>query len=518
RLPFDSEPLMTDNGSQSQESSPDGESQRSLTSRVVKSVGWVFAGKAFGRVLKLLQYVILARLLAPKDFGLFGIVMLAIGTLQTFSKTGFHAALIQRRDDTEAFLDTAWTVQAVRGVVLGVLLYVAAPGVAAFFDEPRAPALLRVMCISVMLGGLKNVGIIYFRKELKFHKQVLYNCGTALISLIVAIVLAYRLHSVWALIWAGLAGSASGVLLSYLIHPFRPRLSLEPGRARGLFSFGVWMLGTSIVVFIATKLDDALVGKMLGAGALGLYQMAFRLSNTPATEITHVTNAVMMPAYARVQDQTARLRRGFLSVLEFTMSFCLPLTAFLVIAAPVVVEGLLGSGWQGAIVPLQILAFAGLFRAFAATFGPLFVGTGTPRNDFRMNLVRMFVLAATIYPLTALWGLAGASLSVVLALMATCLAGMRALSITRTSLKMVAGRLLPGLALAVPTAGAALFGLALDLPGPVWSLVATTASVGGAFLLCAWLLGVLLKTGPFVYFRKALETIRLGRIAPASEK
>jgi O-antigen/teichoic acid export membrane protein len=439
---------MTDDP-QSKQAESGGGSEPSLTSRVVKSVGWVFAGRVANRGLGLIKMVVLARLLAPENFGLFGIVMLAIATLQTFITTGFNTALIQKQENTEEYLDTAWTIQVVRGLVLAGILFAAAPAVGWFFEEPRAVPLLRVMCISVALGGFINIGMIYFQKELEFHKSFIYESVSAFLSLAVGIALAYHLRSVWALIWAGLAGAIVNVVLSYVFHPYRPTFSFDRSKTRELFRFGKWILGSSVVVFLSTQGDDAFLGKILGAGALGLYQMAYRLSNLPATQITHVTNAVMMPAYAKVQDNPQRLGRAFLQVFEIVITLVLPLTALLVFAAPEIVLGLLGEQWADAIVPLQILTFAGLLRAIAATGGPLFVGSGMPHMDFWMNVCRVGMIAVFIYPLTMRFGVAGTSFCIVLALASTLPLWARVLRYTQLDWSAAIRRCLHGFVLAL---------------------------------------------------------------------
>ena len=421
----------------------------SLTMRVARGAGWVFVGKIIGQVLNLIKLVVLARLLSKTDFGLFGIVMLAIATLQTFSGTGFTQALIQRKDNAQAYLNTAWTVELIRGLVLACLLFMVAPAVGWFFDEPRVVVLLRVMCISVILGGCVNIGVIYFQKELIFHKQVIYTVGNEFVSLVVGLLLAYHLRSVWALIWAGMAGASTRVILSYILHEYRPTICLDKTQAAELFKFGRWVFGSSIIIFLATSGDDVFLGKVLGASALGLYQVAYRLSNVVATEITHITSAVMFPAYAKVQDQQAKLGRAFLSVLELVSALALPLTVFMVTAAPEIVVGLLGAKWEPAIIPLQILAVAGFLRSLAATGGPVFAGTGNPHMDFWMNLGRVSVIAITIYPLTKLFGVAGTSFSVVLGLAATLPVWTKSLSLTGVNWRQVLEKCWPAAILAM---------------------------------------------------------------------
>ena len=389
-----------------------------LRARVVKSAGWVFAGRFLLRGLMLTKLVIMARVLEPRDLGLFGIVMLSLQALDTFARTGFHAALIQRKDGTHAYLDTAWTVQAIRGVVLAGALLAGAPLIAAFFGEPLLVPLLRVMSGCIALNGLTNVGVVYFRKDLQFHRQFLLDAVKGLTSFVLGVWLVFALRSVWALIWARLAAEAAQCAVSYVVHGYRPRPRLDRARAAELFRFGRWVLGSSIVGFLTMHGDDAFLGKLLGAGLLGVYQVAYQLASVPATEIAGLMNTVMMPAYAKVQYDARRLRGAFLSVFEVVTSLAVPLAAFIFFAAPQLVLGLLGPRWAPAVAPVQVLAVAALLRAIAATGAPVYVGTGRPHMAFRMDLARLLVIAATIYPLTRAFGTAGTAASVALGMAA----------------------------------------------------------------------------------------------------
>ena len=141
-------------------------SSESLSSRVVRGGAWIFSLRITNRGLGFVRTIILARLLVPEDFGLLGIAMLAISTLDAFSQTGFQSALIQRKGNVRAYLDVAWTVLAVRGVVLFLMLFAAAPMAAKFFHSPQATAVIMVIAINMLLTGFGNIGVVFFQKEL----------------------------------------------------------------------------------------------------------------------------------------------------------------------------------------------------------------------------------------------------------------------------------------------------------------------------------------------------------------
>ncbi len=479
-----------------------------LTTRVVKGVAWVFAGKVVGRGTQLVKLVVLARLLTPEDFGLFGIVMLAIATVNTFTQTGFNTALIQRKDNIEDYLDTAWTVQVIRGLVLAAMLFAIAPVVGWFFEEPRAVPLLRVMCISVALGGFVNIGIIYFRKELEFHKQFVYNLVPAVLSLVVGVILAYRLRSVWALVWAGMATAATRCILSYVIHAYRPRGRFDWPRAAELFRFGRWMLAISVVQFLAMHGDRVVLAKLLGASVLGAYSLAFTFAGLPASEIRSLTDVVMMPAYAKVQHRKRKLGRGFLDVFELVLSLALPLAVFMVLAAPEIVLGVLGPKWGRAIGPLRILAVAGLFRAVIGTSGPLFVGTGHPHLQFYKSITRAVVTLGTIYPLTMLWGAEGTAVAALLGVAALTPMFFWVVQISGVQVTQIAGRSVPGVVLSACVLVAVLAGKLLPAFHAMVELVLLLALCGLLTSVAVLGMGIFQNRGPYYLGVRAWATLR----------
>jgi len=389
-----------------------------LTPRVTRGFAWVLSARGIAWAVKLLKMVVFAWLLLPRDLGLFGYVLLTVGALTACTQTGFDMALVQRKEGTEQFLDTGWAVQAIRGCVLALLLILVAPGVAWFFGEPQVVPLLRVMALGVAVEGFVNIGIIYFQKELQFHRQFLYLVGAELVGLGVGVPLAYVLRSAWALVWGSVSVAASHCVLSYLLHPYRPGARFDRAKAAELFRFGRWLLGSSVVVFLASYGGHAFAGKLLGTALLGFYEMAYRLSDMAICEIAHVANAVMMPAYAKVQDDRERLGRGFLNAVEAVMALVMPLTLFIVVAAPDLVIVVLSAKWSASIVPIQILAVAGCIRALTATGGILFVAVGRPRLAFLTNVIAVALMFACMYPLTEALGLPGTSLSVAIGLSA----------------------------------------------------------------------------------------------------
>jgi O-antigen/teichoic acid export membrane protein len=391
-------------------------SKERLSQLVVKGGFWVFTLRITQQIFYLIRLIVLARLLAPHDFGLLGIAVLTMAALETFSQTGFQAALIQKRDNIEAYLNSVWTVLIIRGVVLFTILYFIAPLAADFFGAPEAKRIIQVIGISILLQAFTNIGVIYFKKELEFKKQFAYQLSGTLVDFIVAVSAALLLRSVWALIFGLLAGRAVRCIVSYIIHPYRPHLSLDLDKVKELFGFGKWILGSSTLVFLITQGDDVLVGKILGVTMLGFYQMAYRISNTPATEIAHVISQVTFPAYSKLQDNIPKLREAYLKVLQVTAFLSSLIAGLIFVLSPDFTSIFLGEKWMPMVPAIQILVFAGLVRSLAAVAGYIFYAVGKPRIDTTLQIVRLFVLVALIYPFTIKWGILGTSIVVFLSI------------------------------------------------------------------------------------------------------
>lgn len=387
-----------------------------MGARIVKSGIWMTALRVSDRMLQLVMLVVLSRLLGPADFGLMGIALLSLAVFKQFSDLGVDQALIQRReDDISAFMNTAWVLEAGRGALIAVVAYLSAPYVAGFFSEPRALPVLQVLALAPLLTGLRNPHIVYLRKDLQFHREFVYRVSGTLAQVGVAVGLALLWGNVWALVFGFLAGEFVRSLVSYLMDARRPGLGFSWHHAKELYSFGKWITGYSVLAFLFTHGDDAFVGWLLGAAALGAYQIAYRLANAPGTEVTGVVTATLLPAYAKLQEDAAALRSAYFRVLQVVSVLSAPMAAGIVVVTPLFVRVVLGPEWELAIVPMQLLVVWGFMLSIGSTSGPLLKAVGRPDYITKVNFLKTVALAVLIWPLSTEYGVAGTAAAVVLA-------------------------------------------------------------------------------------------------------
>lgn len=386
----------------------------SVLQRSVKSGVWVSATKMSLRLSQVLMLIVLARLLSPRDFGLMGVALLTLAATRRFTNIGLNAALVQQKEENvDEYLNTTWCLEIGRGLLVFAVVFLAAPYVGTFFGEPRATPLIRVLGLSPVFYGLRNPGVVYFQKDLSFHRDFVYQSSGAVMQFAVGVGYALYSPTVWALVFASVSRPATKFLLSYVLHDYRPWPSFDLEMARELIQYGKWITGSSIIGYVYSQGDDAFVGWFLSATALGFYQYAYRIADMPAREFSSVISKVTFPAYSQLQDDIDELRGALVQSTRLTAFVAFPMAFGIALVAPSFVPAVLGSEWTPMITTMQLLALYGLLHAITRNFGALWKAQGRPDLIAKLGTLRVCCLAVLIWPLTARFGIEGTALTVV---------------------------------------------------------------------------------------------------------
>ena len=384
----------------------------SLSAKTIRSTSWVGATSVITNLLSLIRGIILARLLTPEIFGLMSICLVVIRGVEIFTETGFGTALIHRQKNYEEEKDTAFTLMVIRGFCLAIFTVVIAPFVAEYYEKPILDIILKIIAISFILNGAYNINTIGLQKDLDFKRLSYLAQLVNIINFVIVVTLAFILRNIWALVIGHVASCSVGTIMSFTMIPGKPRLRLDFKIARQLFSYGKFITGLTIVIFITTEIDNILIGKILGMTALGYYVLAYSLANIPATHISKVISGVLFPAYSKLQDNLPALQNAFLSVLKLVSVICIPVAAGLAVLAPEIIRVVYGDKWLPAAGALIILSIFGCIRSLGALNGYLYNAIGKPNITFYSNLLKLLVILILIYPLTERYGLVGASIAV----------------------------------------------------------------------------------------------------------
>ncbi|AUV83741.1 lipopolysaccharide biosynthesis protein [Salinigranum rubrum] len=452
--------------------------------RAAKSAVWLFGQNMVDRLLPLVLLVILARLVGPLELGLVGIALVSMSALRSLTEVGLNEALIQRiEDNVDRYLNTVLAMEIARGVLIFGVLFLAAPFIGRLFDAPAAVPLIQVLAVSAVLRGLKNPAVVYFQKNLEYHKMFVYTTGGTLAFFVTGLALALWDPSAWAWVGAFLASDLVRLVASYLIHDYRPGIGFDRQAAGELIQFGKWITGTSILYFLYNEGDDVFVGWLLSPVALAYYQYAYRMSNAPATELSQVIAGVMFPAFSKFQTDVERLRESYFATVRLASFVAVPMGIGFAVVTPAFVAAAFGTDWLPMVAAMQLLALYGVYRAIGKTMGALWKAVGRPDYVTKLSLLKVALLAVLIYPVTVRWGITGTAALIVavnLVVMAPLDLYITAKILETTSTRILSEVTYPLLASAV-------------MAGATWY-------VGQALVLPAWIeLCVMVVTGGVVY-------------------
>lgn len=337
---------------------------------------WMIALKVIERSIGVISTTILARLLIPADFGLVAMAMAIFAVLELTGQFGFDHAIIRKQDVTRSQLDTAWTLTICHGLLSGLALALLAAPAAQFFKEPRLEDIVHVLAAIAVVQSFENIGIMLFRKDLKFRKDFNFFLAKKLIAFACTVSLAFAFKSYWALVGGILASRTAGVILSYVVHPYRPRLSFSA--TRDLLGFSKWVLLTGILGYFRTRGPDFILGRLAGAGSVGVFRVANELATLPTTELMFPIARAAYPGYAKVAHDRDALKQAYLAVQGSIIMLTLPAGVGIVMLADPFVKALLGFNWLEAIPLIQILGLYGALRVFQTTNNAIFNVLGKP--------------------------------------------------------------------------------------------------------------------------------------------
>jgi len=389
--------------------------------RAAQAGRWLLAVQVVSKMAGLIQRVILARLIAPHDFGLMGIALLIIGGLEAFSTPDLASGLIQKKGDIRDYLNTFWTCQIIRAVFVSIILITCAPFLANIFKSPSSVNIIRFVSLGIILRAAINPGMLQFQKNIELRPRFILISSASIAGAVISIIYAVIWENVWALVIGVIFRALISCILSYVLHPFRPKIELSMDKVIEMFKFGGWLWFAGILTFCVTQGDDLVVSRILGITMLGYYQMAFWLANLPATQITTVLNQVSFPAYSEMQTDNSRLIAGFSKILQGTLIFILPYAIMVFMLAEPITDFVFGSQWRPMVPALKVLCLAGVLRCASSTIGPLLMAIGKPKLITFGQIARLLVLSTSVISFTVWWGFMGTSFSVVLSAITTLL-------------------------------------------------------------------------------------------------
>src|SRR5215213_3764003 len=438
-----------------------------LSKKVVRGSAWLFSSYVLSKAGRMAMMLVVAALLSPREFGIW-------------------QAIIHRSEPDERYLDTAFTANILGGFLITGALFMAAPWLGDFYGQPDITTMLRVMGAAIVLDSIFYVPDGLLRKELRFKSRALPEVAGSLVAVVTTIALLLLGGGVLSYAVGFVMQSATRCILTFRQISWRPWLRISWSCLKEIISYGKYILGTNLIKYVSSNMDYFIVGRVLGAGPLGFYTLAFNLANYPVTNFAQVLTRIVFPTFATLQGNPIYAKRIYLRVIRLMSAVVAPTLVTLALLATPLVVGLLGEKWQPAIFPLQIIVVAGISRTLSFPSADFLRAFGFAKLPFRVSIAEALVISVTLL-LVASRGIDAVALTVaaILSLFSwttvtiSCyMSGVR--------LREMAGAFMPGAALAASAAGAILslrlLGLRF-LPDGL-ELAVSAAAAGAAILVC----------------------------------
>lgn len=398
----------------------------SLTDRSLSAVKWNYVGVVVRIISQLVAQIVLARLLGPESFGLFGVAFIIIGIGNILVEMGFGSALVQKKHLTDEDIRFSFTWIVIAALVMATLVFLLSESIASFFGEPRVAEVSRGLSLVFILHALGVVPMSLLKRELTFKVVQGVQIVSYLIGfLIVGVSAAIYGAGVWSLVAAWLAQTLTAALILNVMkrHNMKPLLHLPDKQLR---DFGVRVLFTNISNWAIENVDNLLVGKYFGPTALGLYSVSYNLVRAPTNHLVVTLQTVLFPASARSQDNQANLHRAYLTVVAGVALIAVPVFAGVAAVSDTVVEALFGAKWTGAAPVLLPLSLAMILHALMAVAGPVLWGKGAAGTEFKVQfwialalvgallLAAMYSMEVMAWTVCALYGIRFVGMTIVL--------------------------------------------------------------------------------------------------------
>lgn len=341
--------------------------------KVLSGFSWQSILKVVFAAISMAKIAVLARLLTPQDFGVFSLVMIALGVTEAATQTGVNVTLLQTRESIKYYVSTAWVIAIVRGLLIGLLMIVLGYILQNIYHEPTLFYLITISSLVPVIKGFINPAIINLQKNFQFRADSLYQLSLRIVETLSAIFLVWSLQSVVGWVLAVVVAALFEVAISFLFFRTRPEFSYSPGRAKVILQNAKGLALSSVLGYLNENADNMLIGRLAGTFSLGLYQPTYSLTHEPTYGIAKSLHHGALPALTRIATDKTRLKRAFVRSLFGVLGLTIALSLPLFILPDVLIPLVLGDKWHGAIELVRWLLVAGILQAVFMVCHSLFL-------------------------------------------------------------------------------------------------------------------------------------------------
>ena len=366
-------------------------STESLKQKTTKGIFWSTIERFSNQGMSFLFSVILARMLDPSDFGIIAMITIFFAVAQSFVDSGFSNALVRKTDRREEDLSTCFYFNIGVGIMAYIVLFLIAPLVASFYNQPILSPIIRITGLGVVLNSLCVVQQALFTIKIDFKSQAKVTLSATIISGIVGVVLAYQGYGVWALVWQGVVMTSARMALLWLMSKWRPTTGFSKSSFNYLFGYGSKLLASGLLDTIYNNIYPIVIGKFYTPAQLGNYSRALSFAQLPSSNITSILQRVTFPVLSTIQDDIPRLQANYRRLLKLSAFIIFPLMMGLAAVAFPMIRLILTPKWEGCSLYLQIICFALMWYPIHAINLNLLQVKGRSDLFLRLEIIKKIV-------------------------------------------------------------------------------------------------------------------------------
>ncbi len=370
-----------------------------LKERAIKGFVGLGSYKLAGQTLSWVLSLALARLLAPDAYGLMALGVFFINFFNFVSEFGLSSALIQRERLEEDEVQSAFWFMAVANLALYLLLAAAAGPIAAYYRQPELAAVIRVLGLNFLISSVRTIPMCLLTRDLRFEQGARADLYSHVTASLTVVGMAYAGLGVWSLVLGAVLQNVLSAAWHLRYRPWRPRPVFLFARVRAMLGYGVSVNASKMLSYVVENADNLVVGRVLGARLLGLYNMAFVVGTLPIQKVAPIIFHISFPVFSRLQHDVEASRRYFLAATRYIALGAVPALVGLALVADSFVPVVLGERWRPMVTPLRMLCVVGVLKALAVTLSPVLYA-----RDRAGVLLRYAVGSALLMPLAFITG------------------------------------------------------------------------------------------------------------------
>jgi O-antigen/teichoic acid export membrane protein len=385
----------------------------SIKAEVLNALRWSAAGRLAGQLGNWAITIYVIRILNPADYGLMGMATLLTGFAMLVNELGMMPGLIQSRKVDDHLIRQLFGFVIASTLIMFCLLFLAAPALSAFFDEPRLTPVTRVLAVAMVIGGASAVPNALLERDLRFRGVSVVEFSSVILGSATTLVLAIAGFGVWSLVVCNIVSNTVKTIGILIISRFRLLPIFRLRGLRSIFVFGANVTGQRVLWYLYSSVDYALIGKLLGDQALGVYSVALQLATLPVSKVFSILNRVAFPAYARLQHNNRQATDYFVTSVRLSWFVFCPMLWGMSSVSNEFVEVFMGRNWEGAGVVLALVPLIVPFRVISLLMTPLMDGLGRPDIGLRNHLTFTIVISLAV-PIGTFWGLTGVCIALII--------------------------------------------------------------------------------------------------------